>query len=176
MRSSTFFRSATLFAIIAVAFAANICAYTSRDCIGSCGCCTNTAEGSCCYWPSNSSYGWSVRFSNMPSTPYWLGLTYGDFCWTQTSGAGSSSGSVCSSVYPAPNRINWVSANWDADYRTRRSVDVRGDDCVVPDTIGFTNEDGKEHLVKVPEGKFEDIANLIETLNFEALLKFERAK
>ncbi|TFK44195.1 hypothetical protein BDQ12DRAFT_660991 [Crucibulum laeve] len=169
---------ATLLLSIGLVFAADICTYTSRNCIGSYGCCYGIAEGTCCYWPANSGYGWSVKYSSMPTTPWWLGRAYGDLCTTLTSGSGSSSGSICASVYTGPTYINWVSANWDSDYRTRRSLEERGDtpqgDCVLPNVIGFTSDDGEEHLVKVPEGKFEEVNELVKADNFKELLKLDK--
>ncbi|KAF8988557.1 hypothetical protein BDQ17DRAFT_1200764, partial [Cyathus striatus] len=142
--------------------AADICTYTSRSCIGSYGCCYGIAEGTCCYWPSTSGLGWSVQYSGMPTTPWWLGRAYGDLCTTITSGVGA---------------INWVSANWDSDYRTRRSLEgrdnINGTNCVLPNVVGFTTEDGKEHKVKVPEGKFGEVNDLLKEDNFEELLKLE---
>ncbi|KAF8072210.1 hypothetical protein FPV67DRAFT_926154 [Lyophyllum atratum] len=168
---STFFASLAL-----QASAADICAYTSRSCAGSYGCCTGIAEGTCCYWPYNSGYGWSVRFTNMPLTGWWLGRTYGDTCTTSTGGGGSSDGSTCVSVWDGPSYLNWLSANWDSDYRTRRrSIEGNDTSCVLPNVVGFIADDGEEHLVKVPEGKFGEVNQLVKAEKYAELLKLESA-
>ena len=78
---------------LSLAAARDICAYTSRGCTGTFGCCSGIGEGVCCTYPAN--YGWSTKWQGMPLNAFWLGRTFGDFCSTSTSGAGSSTGSAC---------------------------------------------------------------------------------
>ncbi|RDB16760.1 hypothetical protein Hypma_002380 [Hypsizygus marmoreus] len=112
-------------------------------------------------------------------TSYWLGRAYGDTCRTQTSGAGSTNGSVCSSAWNAPNYLNWNSGNWDADHMTenatfnaRDAMDVK---CVLPNVVGLTADDGIEHAVKVPEGKFDEVSGIAIANNYDELLNLESA-
>jgi hypothetical protein len=39
--------------------------------------------------------------------------------------------------------------------------------------IGFTTKDGKEHLVKVPEGTLDELNEWVKTEIFAKLLEFE---
>ena len=39
--------------------------------------------------------------------------------------------------------------------------------------IGFTTEDGKEHLVKVPEGTLDGLNEWVKTENFAKLLELD---
>ena len=186
--------SLILASAVGFASAGDICTYTSRSCIGSYGCCYGIAQNTCCYWPSN--YGWSVKFQNMPMTSTWLGTTYGDsICSTQTGGIGSSSGSACkyrrslrlfilltqtfffskgASVYNGPTYLAWKSAKWNAGTGARRDLGTRDNaTCVQPNVIGFTTEDGKEHLVKVPEGQFDEVNEWVKTDDFSKLLELD---
>ncbi|KIJ95218.1 hypothetical protein K443DRAFT_109108 [Laccaria amethystina LaAM-08-1] len=165
--------SVILVSAVGFASASDICTYTSRSCIGSYGCCYGIAQNTCCYWPSN--YGWSVKFQNMPMTSTWLGETFGDsICSTETSGQGSSSGSICDSVYNSPTYLAYKSANWHAGTGARRDLETRDNaTCVQPNVIGFTTEDGKEHLVKVPEGKFDEVNEWVKTDDYSKLLELD---
>jgi hypothetical protein len=185
--------SVILVSAVGFASASDICTYTSRSCIGSYGCCYGIAQNTCCYWPSN--YGWSVKFQNMPMTSTWLGETFGDsICSTETSGQGSSSGSICKcrgslrlfflltqrylskgdSVYNSPTYLAYKSANWHAGTGARRDLETRDNaTCVQPNVIGFTTEDGKEHLVKVPEGKFDEVNEWVKTDDYSKLLELD---
>jgi hypothetical protein len=153
------------------------------------------AQNTCCNWPSN--YGWSVKFQNMPMTSTWFGKTFGtSTCSTQTGGGGSSSGSICknhetlpnlfsiltqrnifslgTSVFNGPTYLNWLSANWNAGTGMRRDAEARDDaNCVRPNVIGFTTQDGVEHLVKVPEGKFDEVNEWVKSDDFSKLLELE---
>lgn len=93
MVRSPLFASISFFTVSSLVYAGDICAYTSRGCIGGFGCCYNILPGTCCIYPAG--YGWSTKFQNMPETPYWFGTTYGDTCSTSTGGAGSGDGDIC---------------------------------------------------------------------------------
>ncbi|TFK33266.1 hypothetical protein BDQ12DRAFT_670378 [Crucibulum laeve] len=155
------------------ALAGNICSYTTRDCVtGIRTCCNNIAEGTCCSW--SSTYGWAVKFENMPLTSWWLGRTYGDTCRTSTSGGGSSGGSTCVTVYPGPNYLNWKSANWDADTRSRRSVDNTTSSvelkCAIPNVVEFNTQDGEAHSVTFTADQADHIHELVDAGKLEELL------
>ena len=72
---------------------------------------------------------------------------------------------------------NWFSASWSSVGGSRRRgtedhVDVLN--CVRPNVIGFTTEDGREHLVKVPEKMvFDDLNEWVKTENFAKLLELD---
>lgn len=84
---------------------------------------------------------------------------------------------IGSSVYSSATSLNWLSGNWDADYRTKRSVEARSpadaSNCAVPNVVGYTTGDGEEYAVKVPEGKFEEVSGLVQAGDFEELAKLE---
>jgi hypothetical protein len=112
--------------------ASDICAYASRNCVESYGCCQNILPGTCCSWPNN--YGWSVRYQNMPAS--WSGRTFSDSnCQRQWLGISPLVvGPICKcgkslhfclafetkkciyitgeSVSNNQNAANWLSANW----------------------------------------------------------------
>lgn len=84
---------------------------------------------------------------------------------------------VCSSV-TSSSKANWLSASWGPGGGGFRRRDTEGHDdvlnCVLPNVIGFTTEDGKEHLVKVPEGTaFDELNEWVKTENFVKLLELE---
>ena len=62
-----------------------------------------------------------------------------------------------------------MSASWHAGALTSRDVAS----CVRPNVIGFTTEDGKEHVVKVPEGKFDEVNEWVKTDSFSKLLELD---
>ena len=67
-----------------------------------------------------------------------------------------------------------MSANWNAGTGMRRDSEARDDaNCVRPNVIGFTTEDGVEHLVKVPEGKFDEVNEWVKSDDFSKLLELE---
>jgi agmatine/peptidylarginine deiminase len=71
---------------------------------------------------------------------------------------------------------NWLSAGWGPGGGIpRRDTEDHVDDlkCVRPNVIGFTTEDGKEHLVKVPEGTLDELNEWVKTENFAKLLELE---
>ncbi|KAH6912751.1 hypothetical protein BKA70DRAFT_1264849 [Coprinopsis sp. MPI-PUGE-AT-0042] len=150
--------------------ATDICAYTSRSCIGNFGCCSNVPAGTCCQWGQPSGYGWSVRWQN--AAVNWFGTTYGDInCGTQTGGLGTGAGSPgCLSVFNAPNYINWGSARWVANGARQAGATEA---CQKPDTVGYTDAEGKVHAFKVPEDRLEEAFDLIEKEAFTALEEFE---
>ncbi|EDR13579.1 uncharacterized protein LACBIDRAFT_292408 [Laccaria bicolor S238N-H82] len=142
--------SVVLLSAVSFVSASDICAYTSRNCLPTTfGCCSNIPQTTCCYWPNN--YGWSVKFQNMPSSP-WAGSV--------------SQNDVCTSVYNGSTYLNWLSANWNAGTLISRD----DANCVRPNVIGFTTEVGEEHLVKVPEGKFDELNEWVKTGSFSKLL------
>ena len=56
----------------------------------------------------------------------------------------------------------------------RRDSEARDDaHCVPPNVIGFTTEDGVEHLVKVPEEKFDEVNEWVKSDDFSKLLELE---
>ena len=56
----------------------------------------------------------------------------------------------------------------------RRDVEARDNaTCILPNVIGFTAEDGKDHLVKVPEGKFDQVNEWVKTDDFSKLLELD---
>ena len=56
----------------------------------------------------------------------------------------------------------------------RRDAEARDNaDCVRPNVIGFTTGDGVEHLVKVPEGKFDEVNEWVKSDDFSKLLELE---
>jgi len=167
----------TSLAIALASASTDICTYTVRGCstISAYGCCLGIAQDTCCTWPSN--YGWSVSYAGMPTTPYWLGYAYGDTCTTETSGVGSSSGSTCASVFNGPTYLAWKSGSWDADFRSRRSLEEpeakRDIKCASINAIGFSTADGEEHFVRVPDGKLDEVNAHLQAENFDELLKLE---
>ncbi|KIM40881.1 hypothetical protein M413DRAFT_43185, partial [Hebeloma cylindrosporum] len=157
-------------AIFSLVSAGDICAYTSRNCIGGFGCCSNILPGTCCLF--STGYGWSTRFQNMPQTQYWLGTTYGDRCTTSTGGAGDSNGNICLSVYPGPTYLNAKSANWKADRLNTRSFegDASESDCMRMNVIGFTTENGEEKRFEVPKDRtFEEVDGFLKAGRYEEL-------
>ena len=71
---------------------------------------------------------------------------------------------------------NWFSASWSSVGGSRRRGTEDHDDvlnCVQPNVIGFTTEDGKEHLVKVPEGTLDELNEWVKTENFAKLLELD---
>ena len=82
-----------------------------------------------------------------------------------------------SSVLNNPNAANWLSANWGPGGNGVRRRDtenhVDGLNCVRPNVIGFTTEDGKEHLVKVPKGTLDEVNEWVKTENFAKLLELD---
>ncbi|KAH6905006.1 hypothetical protein BKA70DRAFT_1373324 [Coprinopsis sp. MPI-PUGE-AT-0042] len=150
--------------------ATDICAYTSRSCTGSFGCCSNVPPGTCCQWGQPSGYGWSVRWQN--NAVAWFGTTYGDIgCSTRTGGLGTSAGSNgCLSVWDAPTWLNWASSRWVVNgTRQAEAAEV----CQKPDTVGYTDSEGKVRAFKVPEGRLEEAFDLLEKEAFSALEDFE---
>ncbi|CAA7265261.1 unnamed protein product [Cyclocybe aegerita] len=121
-----------------LASAADICAFTSRGCSGNYSCCAGIREG--------------------------LGKMYGDQCHTQTGAAGSSSGSVCLSVFNGPGWVAARAAAWDADTRSRRrSV-----------KFGARADDDDSEIHRIPEDtKFADAEKLLNDGQFDELFKFE---
>jgi len=181
--------SVILISTVGFALAGNICTYTPHSCIRSFGCCYGIAQNTCCYWLGN--YGWSVRFQNMHMTSTWLGKVFGNFCSIQTAQAGSSSGSICkccgslhlfsslmqtffskgASIYNGLTYLAWKSGNWNAG-TGKHDLETYGNvTCIPPNVIGFTSKDGKEHLVKVPKGKFDEVNKRVKTDNFLKLLE-----
>ena len=56
----------------------------------------------------------------------------------------------------------------------RRDAEARDDaNCVRPNVIGFITEDRVEHLVKVPEGKFDEVNEWVKSDDFSKLLELE---
>ena len=56
----------------------------------------------------------------------------------------------------------------------RRDVEARDNaTCVRPNVIGFTTEDGKDHLVKVSEGEFDQVNEWVKTDDFSKLLELD---
>lgn len=109
----------------------------------------------------------------------WFGRTYSDSaCKDQAAGiAPVRNVPVCSSV-TSSSKANWLSASWGPGGGGFRRRDTEGHDdvlnCVLPNVIGFTTEDGKEHLVKVPEGTaFDELNEWVKTENFVKLLELE---
>ncbi|KIJ93347.1 hypothetical protein K443DRAFT_402238 [Laccaria amethystina LaAM-08-1] len=153
--------------------ASDICAYTDRACMGTYSCCLNVAKGACCSWRNN--FGWSVKYQNMPAS--WFGRAYSDStCQRQAVGISPLViGPLCTSVLNNVN-ANWLSAGWGPGGGIpRRDTEDHVDDlnCVRPNVIGFTTEDGKEHLVKVPEGMVDELNEWVKTENFAKLLELE---
>ncbi|KIJ93343.1 hypothetical protein K443DRAFT_646175 [Laccaria amethystina LaAM-08-1] len=153
--------------------ASDICAYASRNCVESYGCCQNILPGTCCSWPNN--YGWSVRYQNMPAS--WSGRTFSDSnCQRQWLGI--------SPLVVGPISYRTTKTLPIGCLRTgvrvggsppRRDTEDHNDvlNCVRPNVIGFTTKDGKEHLVKVPEGTLDELNEWVKTEIFAKLLEFE---
>lgn len=85
---------------------------------------------------------------------------------------------VTGSSVTSSSKANWLSASWGPGGGGFRRRDTEGHDdvlnCVLPNVIGFTTEDGKEHLVKVPEGTaFDELNEWVKTENFVKLLELE---
>lgn len=76
---------------------------------------------------------------------------------------------IGTSVFDASTYLNWLSASWNAGTLTSRD----DANCVRPNVIGFTTEDGKEHLVKVPEGKFDEVNEWVKTGSFSKLVELD---
>ena len=76
---------------------------------------------------------------------------------------------IGTSVFDGPTYLNWLSASWNAGTLTSRD----DANCVRPNVIGFTTEDGKEHLVKVPEGRFDEVNEWVKTDSFTKLLELD---
>lgn len=81
------------------------------------------------------------------------------------------------SVWDDPSRLNWLSGNWDADYRSKRAIKLRDasetPNCAVPNVMGYTTKDGEDRVVKVPEGKFEEVSEHVRAGHYEELEKLE---
>lgn len=102
----------------------------------------------------------------MPSSP-WAGSMFPNTeCLNRINGVGVSQNDVCTSVYNGSTYLNWLSANWNAGTLISRD----DANCVRPNVIGFTTEVGEEHLVKVPEGKFDELNEWVKTGSFSKLL------
>jgi hypothetical protein len=78
-------------------------------------------------------------------------------------------------VYDAPGYGPAAAATW-RPYTTLATAEsheklAKGQGCRAPDVVGFTTPDGKEHTIKVPEGRLDEIAALLEEQEYDALLK-----
>ena len=74
------------------------------------------------------------------------------------------------SVFNGPSYLNWASAKWVAN---GARVAASGEACAKPDTVGYTDSEGKTHAFKVPEDKVDEAFALIENEDFDALKAFE---
>jgi hypothetical protein len=41
-----------------------------------------------------------------------------------------------------------------------------------PNVVGFTTEDGKQHTIQVPEGRYDEVVALVKAKNYSALVAF----
>ena len=91
--------SVVLLLTVGLGSASDICTYTSRACVpASFGCCLNIPQNTCCYWPNN--YGWSVKFQNMPSSPWAGGMFPNSACLNRINGVGVSQNDLCKRPTP----------------------------------------------------------------------------
>ncbi|KAJ3504901.1 hypothetical protein NLJ89_g7700 [Agrocybe chaxingu] len=156
--------------------AGDICAYTSRGCVGTFGCCTNIPANVCCLYPDN--YGWSNLFKNMTSNGNWWASMYSDTCQTLLAGSvASADGQICLGAWDVPARSTSWRATTNAAANAKRSVAVKQEatHCMSPNVIGFTTDNGEERLFRIPGGtRFEDAEKLLEEGQFEELFKYEK--
>ncbi|KAF5311667.1 hypothetical protein D9611_009495 [Ephemerocybe angulata] len=171
------FAAFTTLAIASTVAAVDVCTYTQRNCItgAAFGCCSNVPIGACCFW-TQSILGWSVRFRNM--TGNWLGTTSPDQnCGVQAAVTGASAGATTACVSVATtSTTNWFSARWSLNGTvvapgptTRSSSELA--ECRLPDVLGFTWAN-RDYRINVPGGQYDEVAQLLEVGDFEALTRF----
>ncbi|CAA7262902.1 unnamed protein product [Cyclocybe aegerita] len=165
----------SLVILATLAAAGDICAYTSRGCVGTFGCCINIPANVCCLYPDN--YGWS-NLKNMTSNGNWWASMYSDTCQTLLAGSvASADGQICLGAWDVPARsTSWrVTTNTNA----KRSITVNQEaaQCMSPNVIGFTTDSGEERLFRIPDGtRFEDAEKFLEEGQFEELFKYEKGQ
>ncbi|KAF9031444.1 hypothetical protein BJ165DRAFT_1358263 [Panaeolus papilionaceus] len=165
---------------LAAVGALNLCAYNTSSCDEIMACCYNVAEGACCAYPPT--YKWTAC-QDMPLTSDGSGTTHGitarDF--PSRSEHLSVSDPICVPIHDRHTSLHESSSSGRRpnirSHALRRRSSNKGTkgNCVKPNVIGFTTDDGVKHRHYIDEIGFEQAERYLKEKNYEALFNLPKA-
>ncbi|KAJ8508621.1 hypothetical protein ONZ45_g9119 [Pleurotus djamor] len=153
----------------------DVCAWTAGSACQTQGlCCNGIPNNICCGgWPT--AFGFSNSFTNAPLNSFYLGESFSDTQCTvfKASNDGTAHGlpTCFSNCSPFATCTPAGSAGWLLGTPVKRDAlaSSGAKTCMRPNAARFTNADGVQREIKIPEGAFDAAVKMLVEKDFDGL-------